>query len=1358
MPLNIISGSDLEGLLDRITSLSLQINNASNSINMLNVTVQQAREILGGDRVLIYQFLPDGDGVVMAESVGGDWNPILGELIDDPCFPCKYAKLYQEGRFSIIEDTHTKPMEPCYADLLARMQVRANLVMPILVGSPPSVHLFGLLIIHQCDRPRQWQPLEISLLRNITTQLGIALGGITERKAREYTLKKVDAERRQLAIESSGDGIWDWNFQTNEFFLSPQWKAIFGFEDREISNKFIEWFGRIYPEDKKRAYQEFSQHFRGITERYTSEYRLRCKDGSYKWILSRGKVLARSADGLPLRMIGTIVDISDRKRIELAWQESEVQQKAILEAIPDLLLRVRCDGSCLDSINDKNQFVPIQHHLSEVLSPDLLQRQLQAIEQAISTKEVQVYEHQLIKFGRLAYEEVRIKAINDNEALVIVRDITSRIELAHRLEQISHHIPGVVYQYHLRTDGSSHFPYASQGIRDIYNISPEDACEDASVVFTRLYREDLELVVKTIAESSQNLTLWECEYRVQFDDGRIIWVHGRATPKRQADGSILWHGYINEITHRKRTEFALKESEAKLREAYEEQNALFAAMNDVVLVRNAEGNCLKVVSTTTPVLLGTPEEVISKSIYEEIPQSAASIIVRAIREALTTKKIVSCEYSFDINGKEVWAEANISPISEDKVIQFARDITERKQSEFALRESETRFQELVNLSPCVIYTLVNTANGASRFEYLSPTFEEIHEVSVAEAYKNAAAIFNAMHPDDRQGYQDAVIHSLNTLQPFQHEWRIITPSGKTKWLRSNACLIRRENGEIVRHGVVIDISDLKQAEAELKKVSNRLVLSLKSGAIGCWDWDISQNTLIWSDRMYELYGIAKQSDLLDYDVWADRVHPDDRDYCNAMLQQVFLGNAEYDIEFRVIHPDLNIHFIKAYGTVVRNAQGNPQSIIGINFDITDRKLAEIELAKAKEEAEAATKAKSKFLANMSHELRTPMNGVLGIAELLAATNLTAEQRNLVQIIQDSSDTLLAVVNDILDFSKIEAGMMTLEAIEFVLDDILSSICKLLNKQALDKHIQLDYSIASHLRIKFIGDSRRLYQILLNLIGNAIKFTQTGHVAISINGKSPVNNKTEPYKLTFAVRDTGIGIQREYLAELFQAFTQADGSISRRYGGTGLGLAITKRLVELMGGTIWAESIGHVGGNPPLNWLPTLDSQGSTFYFAIGLLSSSAIHQLPQVLDISTLPINAQMAEQFPLRILLVEDNLFNQKIASLTLQRLGYQADIANNGLEALNIGQQKVYDLVLMDVHMPEMDGLTATKLIRRNVTYYPWIVAMTADVLPEDRQACFDAGMNDYLSKPFKIQDVVQIFSTYIQSKECDPTLLDF
>jgi|GEM_PF-2951578 len=958
--------------LERITFLSLQINNASNLLDMLSVAVQQSRELLNGDRALIYQFLLDGDGVVMAESVGEGWRAILGELIGDPCFPRKCSQLYQEGRLSIIEDTHIQPMEPCYADLLARMQVRANLVMPILVGS--QAHLFGLLIMQQCDRPRQWQPIEISLLRNITTQLGIALHNLTEGKQAKECSIKDDSERRQFALESCGDGVWDWNVQTNEVFFSHRWKAMIGFEDDEISNNFSEWDIRIHPDDREKAYTEVDKHFRGETQQYEIEHRLQCKDGSYKWILARGRIFSLAADGSPLRFVGTHVDISDRKSSELALHQSETRQRAILTAMPDLLLRVSRDGLCLDfmssAIAEENQFEPIRQHLSEVLPPKLLQRQLQAIELAIATNQLQIYEHQLLKLGNLAYEEVRVAAINENEALIIVRDITNRVISENCLEQISRHVPGVIYQYHLRTDGSSHFPYASQGIRDIYNVSPEDVCEDASIVFARLYPEDVELVVKTIAESSQNLTVWQCEYRVQFDEQRIIWVQGRATPQRQVDGSTLWHGYINEIT--------------------------------------------------------------------------------------------------------------------------------------------------------------------------------------------------------------------------------------------------------------------------------------------------------------------------------------------------------------------------------------------------DRKLAELDLAKAKLDAEAATKAKSEFLANMSHEIRTPMNGVLGIAELLAATGLTAEQQNLIQIIQHSGNTLLAIVNDILDFSKIEAGMMTLEAKEFVLDDILSSVCRILEKQALDKQIQLDYAIAPHLPRKFIGDRTRLYQILLNLIGNAVKFTQIGQVAIAVRGRSPVNTQTEPYQLIFEVRDTGIGIQRKYLAELFQAFTQVDASTSRKYGGTGLGLAITKRLVELMGGTIWVESFGHVGGSPPLNWLPVSASQGSTFYFAISLFANSATLQ-PQKTEIA-ITIDAEMAVKFPLRVLLVEDNIFNQKIASLILEKLGYQADIAHNGLEAIGMVEQENYDLVLMDVHMPEMDGLTATQIIRRSCKYRPWIVAMTANVLPEDRQACFEAGMNDYLSKPFKVKDIVQVLSAYMRNNmEGDPTLAD-
>jgi CheY-like chemotaxis protein len=267
----------------------------------------------------------------------------------------------------------------------------------------------------------------------------------------------------------------------------------------------------------------------------------------------------------------------------------------------------------------------------------------------------------------------------------------------------------------------------------------------------------------------------------------------------------------------------------------------------------------------------------------------------------------------------------------------------------------------------------------------------------------------------------------------------------------------------------------------------------------------------------------------------------------------------------------------------------------------------------------------------------------------------------------------------------------------------------------------------------------LRQILLNLIGNALKFTPSGSVSIAVSNK--LLGDTSQHELTFIVMDSGIGISSDRLNMLFRAFSQADTSISRKYGGTGLGLAISKRLVELMGGRIWVESLGNVGGNPPLNWFPTSHTQGSTFYFTI-VLSTDAI-ALPSQTQPGLNALAPLMADRFPLRILLAEDNLVNQKVAIFSLKKLGYKVDIANNGLEALNAVQQQTYDLVLMDVQMPEMDGLTATRLIRQHPGNQPRIVALTANALPEDRQTCLDAGMDDYLSKPFNVQQLIRVFS---------------
>jgi CheY-like chemotaxis protein len=303
--------------------------------------------------------------------------------------------------------------------------------------------------------------------------------------------------------------------------------------------------------------------------------------------------------------------------------------------------------------------------------------------------------------------------------------------------------------------------------------------------------------------------------------------------------------------------------------------------------------------------------------------------------------------------------------------------------------------------------------------------------------------------------------------------------------------------------------------------------------------------------------------------------------------------------------------------------------------------------------------------------------------------------------------------------------------------------------AIAKQISLKYAIAPHVPDTVIGDRARLRQVLLNLVGNAIKFTTHGMVMITIDGE--FKELTNKYELKFAIADTGIGIQKEQITKLFQAFTQADNSISRKYGGTGLGLAISKRLVELMGGTIWVESLGNIGGDPPANWQSDGQSndQGSIFHFAIGVfIPASKTENIKQAQDSSSLNqnlIDPKLATNFPLRILLVEDNPVNQMYARLLLKRLGYIIEIAENGFDAVQATQEKPYDLILMDVQMPKMDGLTATKLIRsHSLNSQTQIVAMTADAMPEDRQACFDAGMDDYISKPVVVSEIIQLLSS--------------
>jgi PAS domain S-box-containing protein len=488
----------------------------------------------------------------------------------------------------------------------------------------------------------------------------------------------------------------------------------------------------------------------------------------------------------------------------------------------------------------------------------------------------------------------------------------------------------------ISTLSEGQYLYANQSLCDFLGISQSDIIGNTFMGLDLWNNiDDIESYWQKLI-SDGNIQNFETEVRTVSGEVKTVLISASLV---YLDGQDCEIGIMKDISDRQQTELNLRENRAKLKEAYTEQNTLLAALTDVVLVRNREGRCIKVAQTKSIYLKGSREDILSKPIDEELPENAANVILQTIQKALATMQMVSCDYILEIDGRELWFSSNISPLTEDTVIQISRDITDRKHSE-------------------------------------------------------------------------------------------------------------------------------------------------------------------------------------------------------------------------------------------------------------------ITLAKAKEEAEAATKAKSEFLSNMSHEIRTPMNGVLVMAQILATTELDEDQQDLVQTIVESGDFLLTIINDILDFSKIESGMLEIERKEFVLMDVVKSVYDLLNSQAVTKKIDLQYAIAPNIPAKVIGDSARLRQILINLTGNAIKFTPHGSIAIAITG----NALSEPhqYQLQFTVTDTGIGIQGDRIGKLFQAFTQADTSTSRKYGGTGLGLAISKRLAELMGGTIWVESLGQVGGFPPSDWQSELVTQGSVFYFVINV--------------------------------------------------------------------------------------------------------------------------------------------------------------
>ena len=820
------------------------------------------------------------------------------------------------------------------------------------------------------------------------------------------------------------------------------------------------------------------------------------------------------------------------------------------------------------------------------------------------------------------------------------------------------------------------------------------------------------------------------------------------------------------------------------------------------------------------------------------------------------------------DGRPYWFSATIVPFCDAQAnpvqyIAIRTDITERKQQESIIEAAEARLRRITNTVPGVVFQCEINHAGI-RYTFVSERIKDIRGLDCAAVLADGNLPLSQILDEDRTRAWQGVAAAAARREAWRNEYRILRPDGLVRWLRVEITPEGElaENGATVYTGIWTDVTEFKEADARLREVTDNIPVAVfqyrerfKGGG----------GFLFFSRGLEQISGLSVEETTADADSLFALIHPDERESLKVAIQKAAIERQRWSMDFRLLHRQTG-EVVWIHGGAQPVAMPDGAVIFnGYLTDISKAKRASEELLRAKEEAESANRAKSEFLANMSHEIRTPMNGIIGMTDLALDSELTGEQREYLEIVKSSSEALLTIINDILDFSKIEAGKMQIEHISFNLWRTVADALKPLALRADEKGLELVCDIAPQVPVFVFGDPGRLRQIIVNLVGNAIKFTHEGEVVVRVARET---GDEAQCGLHFSIADSGIGIPPDKLEAIFDAFAQEDGSITRRYGGTGLGLTISRRLVEAMDGRIWVESALGVGstfhftgryvidnasrtaqatdqnllgerilvvddnaasrrvlvdqltdagadvveavsGEAALTLLtlagapdsfdlilldacmPDLDGYATAERMiaehhvdgaSLVMLSSGGVKgdaqrcrdlgfaaylpkptvrdELLAVLGRLSLAPEADRPrelltrhtlrdERAPVRVLLAEDHPVNQKLITRLLERWGYRVTLADNGQQAVDAVMAGLFDLILMDIMMPVMGGLEAARRIRAHEqasgTRRVPIIAMTANAMQGDREICLEAGMDDYVAKPIRRDQLFRLLERY-------------
>ncbi|MBK1695219.1 hypothetical protein CKO09_10805 [Chromatium weissei] len=1018
---------------------------------------------------------------------------------------------------------------------------------------------------------------------------------LSETKQVELALREAE-KTRQLALAAAQVGVWSGDLKKNAWVWDRRFTRMFGLPDDTPATTEL-WATLLHPEDRDAVLKEFTAALRCEKE-FEVEYRALWANGSIRFILAQGKTSVDEHDQ-PIRIDGVVFDRTELRCAEAAVKAAQAYNALILNSAGEGIIGLDTVGHISFCNRAAAQMLGYQVESLHGLSLQVITRS-EALLTDLTTEQRCEGERRQIDdalFWRennssFPVEAVAVPLCQAEQwlgSVVVFKDISERKETALALAAREQHfrnlvdtIPGTVYRCLL--DEFWTMLFISDEVERLTGYPATDFINNAVRTFASLiHPDDTQLVEMKIGAAVAARQTYTIEYRVIDRGGNIRFVYERGQASYTESGTTVnLAGTVIDITDRKRMETTLTEERAQL-----------------------------------------------KSLLDTTPLGVA-ISVRGI-------------------------------------IRFAN----------------AKFLEMVEI----------------------------------EIGQPAAAMY--VDPDERPIIMERLIRDGRVenyeLQQYGHKHQ-------PRDMLANFMAFNYQ-GEAGVLGWLLDITDRKQSEERLRESEARLEAAASAANLGLWDYFPQCGEVFINANFATMLGhlpaLLRETD----DKWArisggwnflqQQIHPDDRECASTRLRAHFDGEtAAYRAEYRSRCADGGWKWLLDAGQVIeRDAAGQPTRMVGIRADIDNLKQLQEDLEQALLIAEDATRAKSDFLANMSHEIRTPMNAIIGMSHLALQTELDQKQHNYIEKVHRSAEALLGIINDILDFSKIEAGKLDMEAIDFRLEDVMDNLANLVGLKAEEKGVELMFDLHSGVPTALIGDPLRLGQILINLGNNAVKFTeQGGEIVVSVTTDALTD---EAVLLHFAVRDSGIGMSAEQQAHLFQSFSQADMSTTRKYGGTGLGLAISKRLTDMMGGKIWVES------TPGL---------GSTFAFTARFLRQQGAHSQPRF----------RINEIKSLRVLIVDDNATAREILSEMLAAFGFKVDQAGAGATAIALLEQAdneaPYDLVLMDWRMPEMDGVATIRAIQNNahITHVPTLIMVTAYGREEALAAANGLDLAGFLTKP--------------------------